>query len=148
MNLNVNYPICVYLTLFILIIYKFSPCFADDLSPNNDGNSTIKPALNTNITVLPIISAANHSEDQKHTESVSESSGSVDNHPTKENNTNLTSDISEDNCKVGGKGKNCTFYSNIMTKMSENREMLIRTMYVLFGVSGIVVLYYIVKSLR
>ncbi|KAK7475128.1 hypothetical protein BaRGS_00033620 [Batillaria attramentaria] len=38
--------------------------------------------------------------------------------------------------------------TSLWSKVSQNRDMLLRTMYVLFGVTGVVIIYFVVRALR
>lgn len=56
------------------------------------------------------------------------------------------------NCTDGSNGTDCidkrSFVSKFWDKMANNRDMLFRTMYVLLGVTGIVIVYFIVRAVR
>lgn len=43
-------------------------------------------------------------------------------------------------------GINNNYVSSILSQMSENRDMLMRTVYVTLGVTGLVVVYFVIKS--
>ena len=79
---------------------------------------------------------------------------------TKPNITNVsphkpdaTSESAEKkNCSTGSNDTDCEDKRSFVTKfwdnVTENREMLKRTMYVLLGVTGVVIVYFVVRTVR
>ena len=56
------------------------------------------------------------------------------------------------NCTAGSNETDCednrSFVTKFFDKMANNRDMLFRTMYGLLGVTGIVIVYFIVRAVR
>ena len=56
------------------------------------------------------------------------------------------------NCTESSNDTDCqedqSFVTRFWDKMANNRDMLFRTMYVLLGVTGIVIIYFIVRAVR
>lgn len=77
--------------------------------------------------------------------------GQTEVHKDGKNDTEVTKPLVsgdlEGNCTANGTNK-CPSEGNVFQRIWENREMLMRTMYVLFAVTGIVVLYFVVRAFR
>ena len=59
--------------------------------------------------------------------------------------------VDKKNCTAGSNETDCddeSFVTRFWDKMANNRDMLFRTMYVLLGVTGIVIIYFVVKAVR
>jgi hypothetical protein len=63
--------------------------------------------------------------------------------PVSASDTNCTNSNSTE-CQPDNK----SFFNSMWNKVEDNKDMLMRTMYVLLGVTGIVVIYFMVKAIR
>lgn len=65
--------------------------------------------------------------------------------PSAASDTNCTN---TNDTACGDHGADDGYFKSLMKKITENRDMLLRTMYVLFGVTGVIIIYFIARAWR
>lgn len=151
---------------FIFHVVLFSVSFtivssATDVKPQQLADGTATGSGSTSSTIISNTKLGNSAQainNPHETPTVSKDEAAAGRTVTKANETapapvKKPDSATESNCTDGSNSTDCLqdnkpLYRQFLDKLEANRDMLFRTMYVLLGVTGIVIIYFIIKTVR